>query len=364
MNEIELKKLWDKLQGKLNFGTFDSFKSKMNTVDKRKTFFDKYYEQLKNDYNLNLGEYNDFEKRLSTIVNPPPNPNQQTQTSGLPTWTTNYPCLLNSKLGTPVKTTSDTQVLISFSTGDKLNFWENKCLYTSKNGEKFWGDWSCESDKIYIKYNDGTVFDGDKVVRKSQTTEKEKTGNTSRKSKYTECPETLPIKQYCKNETVRKIQACLKMPKRYQTGNFGPITQEYLESRDQNGILMTTETIIAVCAKNDPLVQGLGTSGSGVANVTGAGTTGAVSKPQSKTGYEDYTFDEIEYSDNTQNVKSSTPSSEKPEGGETSTGYEGYSDEDTNKPTTQKTTQSTSNINSVQQGKKSFIGPLDNDQIQ
>jgi hypothetical protein len=325
----------------------------------------KYYDDLKKMGKTENLEYKEFKEQTL-----PKKTTTTTQTSGLPTWTNNYPCLLNSKLGKPVKTQSDNQVLISFSSGDKLYFWEKKCLYMSSKGEKFWGDWSCESDKIYIKYDDGTVFDGDKVVRKTTTTtEKQKTGNTSGKSKYTECPETLPIKQYCKNETVRKIQACLKMPKRYQTGNFGPITQEYLESRDQNGILMTTETIIAVCAKNDPLVQGLGTSGSGVANVTGAGATGAgatggVSKPQSKTGYEDYTFDEIEYSDNTQNVKSSTPSSEKPEGGETSTGYEGYSDEDTNKPSTQKTTQSTSNPNSVQQGKKSFIGPLDNDQVQ
>jgi hypothetical protein len=336
-----------------------------NVIKESASMPKKYYDDLKKMGKTENLEYKEFKEQTL-----PKKTTTTTQTSGLPTWTNNYPCLLNSKLGKPVKTQSDNQVLISFSSGDKLYFWEKKCLYMSSKGEKFWGDWSCESDKIYIKYDDGTVFDGDKVVRKTTTTtEKQKTGNTSGKSKYTECPETLPIKQYCKNETVRKIQACLKMPKRYQTGNFGPITQEYLESRDQNGILMTTETIIAVCAKNDPLVQGLGTSGSGVANVTGAGATGAgatggVSKPQSKTGYEDYTFDEIEYSDNTQNVKSSTPSSEKPEGGETSTGYEGYSDEDTNKPSTQKTTQSTSNPNSVQQGKKSFIGPLDNDQVQ
>ena len=340
-----------------------------NITKESATMPKQYYDDLKKMGKSEKLEYNEFKEQTL------PKKNQQTQTSGLPTWTNNYPCLLNSKLGKPVKTQSDSQVLISFSNGDKLYFWEKKCLYMSSKGEKFWGDWSCESDKIYIKYDDGTVFDGDKVVRKTTTTtEKQKTGNTSGKSKYTECPETLPIKQYCKNETVRKIQACLKMPKRYQTGNFGPITQEYLESRDQNGILMTTETIIAVCAKNDPLVQGLGTSGSGVANstgtgatgtgTTGAGATGVAPKPQSKTGYEDYTVDEIEYSNNPQNVKSSTPSSEKPEGGETSTGYEGYSEEDTNKPATQKTTTSTSNTNSVQQGKKSFIGPLDNDQVE
>ena len=93
-------------------------------------------------------------------------------------------------------------------------------------------------------------------------------------SKYTKCSEQLPIEQYCKNETIRKVQACLAMPAKYQTGNFGPITQGYLEGKGQNGTTITTETIIAVCGTNN--------------DITGA-TAG-------KTGYEDYTTDEIETS--------------------------------------------------------------------
>jgi hypothetical protein len=93
-------------------------------------------------------------------------------------------------------------------------------------------------------------------------------------SKYTKCSEELPIKQYCKNETIRKVQACLAMPSDYQTGNFGPITQGYLEGKGQNGTLITTETIIAVCGTNSDI----------------AGATAG------KTGYEDYTTDEIETS--------------------------------------------------------------------
>jgi hypothetical protein len=104
-------------------------------------------------------------------------------------------------------------------------------------------------------------------------------------SKYTKCSEELPIEQYCKNETIRKVQACLAMPSDYQTGNFGPITQGYLEGKGQNGTLITTETIIAVCGTNSDI----------------AGATAG------KTGYEDYTTDEIEYSDDVQNTKSDTP---------------------------------------------------------
>jgi hypothetical protein len=119
-------------------------------------------------------------------------------------------------------------------------------------------------------------------------------GGTSGGSKYTECPEELPIKQYCKNETIRKVQACLKMPTRYQTGNFGPITQEYLESRSQDGTVITTETIIAVCgdsgvsATTGDTATTAGTTTGGAAT-GGAATTGG-------TGYEDYTTDEIETS--------------------------------------------------------------------
>jgi hypothetical protein len=214
-----------------------------------------------------LKESSKYNKDINLLFEQKPTPPPTTQTSGLPTWTNNYPCLLNSKLGKPVKTTSDNQVLISFSNGNKLYFWEKKCLHIDKNGEKSWGDWSCKNDKVYIKYDDGTVFDGDKVVKKpttdNTTTNTGNSTNTGNRTTYTKCDETLPIKQFCKNETIRKVQACLKMPKRYQTGNFGPITQEYLESRDQNGTLITTETIIAVCGANDPLVKDTGTVATG-----------------------------------------------------------------------------------------------------
>lgn len=66
MNETELKTLWDKLQGKLNVGTFESFKNKMTTQEQRKRFFDKFYQKLKDEFNFTLGNYDDFEKRLST----------------------------------------------------------------------------------------------------------------------------------------------------------------------------------------------------------------------------------------------------------------------------------------------------------
>lgn len=109
-------------------------------------------------------------------------------------------------------------------------------------------------------------------------------------STYTVCDETLPIKQYCKNETVKKVQACLGLPVKYQTGNFGPITQKALEGKGQDGTTITTETIIAVCGSS-----GLPTTGSTA--TTGTTTTGAAATTnQNVTGYEDYTTDEVEAS--------------------------------------------------------------------
>ena len=191
---------------------------------------------------------------------------------------------------------------------------------------------------------------GQVSTKKTNTVGGTNTIGTTKKSKYTytKCSEQLPIKQYCKNETIRKVQACLKMPKRYQTGNFGPITQEYLESRNQNGTLITTETIINICGANHPLVPGVPYS----------------SVP--KTGYEDYTVDEIEYSNDVQNTKPSTPSSEKPEG--EGTGYEGYSEEKP-KPASPSTPKSappfSSEIHGLQSSKKSFTNrTMDSDEIE
>jgi len=40
---------------------------------------------------------------------------------------------------------------------------------------------------------------------------------------YTYCSGTYKVN--CKSEVIRKVQGCLSMPAKYQTGNFGPITQ-------------------------------------------------------------------------------------------------------------------------------------------
>jgi hypothetical protein len=65
---------------------------------------------------------------------------------------------------------------------------------------------------------------------------------------FISCPETFPIKKSCKNETIKKVQACLGGL--VVDGKFGDKTQKALESKGQDGTKITTETIIAVCGKS------------------------------------------------------------------------------------------------------------------
>jgi len=308
---------------------------------------------------------NPFKEKLDVLKT-----KTQNLSSGLPSWTGSYPCL--SDRGQIVKTTSD-DIVAFIGKESKQYFYKNmNYLYKGKKDKK--GKWSCNNGTLFIKTDDGTQWEKstgwvDQPKTKKDEPKKDNTSNKKTKqSKYTKCSEELPIKQYCKNETIRKVQACLKMPKRYQTGNFGPITQEYLESRDQNGTTITTETILNICGSKNPLA-----SGSTGGNATGtaipyssglnAGTPNAGGqKPQSKTGYEDYTVDEIEYSNDTQNTKSSTPSSEKPEGA--GTGYESYSEEKPNQPVSPSTPPATGKpVNLDVSSKKSFYNPQNPDNI-
>jgi hypothetical protein len=55
-------------------------------------------------------------------------------------------------------------------------------------------------------------------------------GSSSPKSKYTQCDGTYKV-MTCKSEVIRKVQACLGMPAKYQTGNFGPMTQGELDKK-------------------------------------------------------------------------------------------------------------------------------------
>jgi hypothetical protein len=67
-------------------------------------------------------------------------------------------------------------------------------------------------------------------------------------SQFKTCPEQMPIKFGCKNETVKEIQNCLKLT---PDGMFGPKTKKALIDKGYGGELITTEMVIAICGKNN-----------------------------------------------------------------------------------------------------------------
>jgi hypothetical protein len=72
------------------------------------------------------------------------------------------------------------------------------------------------------------------------------TDNTERTgvSQYHSCPETFPIAQFCKNETVKKVQGCLGVT---PDTKFGPKTKAALESKGVSGTEITQDTYNKVC---------------------------------------------------------------------------------------------------------------------
>lgn len=66
---------------------------------------------------------------------------------------------------------------------------------------------------------------------------------------YTAC-KPGQYKRGCKSDVVKQVQACLGMPVKYQTGNFGPITQSNLQKLGkgfENGF--TDKDVDTICAK-------------------------------------------------------------------------------------------------------------------
>ena len=71
-------------------------------------------------------------------------------------------------------------------------------------------------------------------------------------SRYTSCPETFPIKQFCKNETIRKVQGCLGIK---TDSMFGPITQSSLEAKGLPGTVITQNSVDKACKGSSPITQ-------------------------------------------------------------------------------------------------------------
>ena len=220
MNEQELKKLWDKLQGKINVGSFESFKSKMATPEQRKKFWDKYHQKLKDEYNFQIGNLNDYLNRLADNQNPP----------------------------TPVPTPAPTQ-----------SVWDDfpcvKTLATSRNIRQN-GNGSYTIDG-FVYFDNGRKKEistrrmssytcSDRPFTTSTQNNQRQQSRSNDGYHYIECPETLPIKKFCKNQTIKKIQNCIGgvIP----DGKFGLLTQARLEELDLPGTRITANSLARACS--------------------------------------------------------------------------------------------------------------------
>jgi hypothetical protein len=96
------------------------------------------------------------------------------------------------------------------------------------------------------------------------------------KPKYTPCS-SFPMSFGCKSDKIREIQLCLGMESKYQTGNFGPLTQSALTSKGYNGSKITEDDylkILKTCRGSQPTpTPTTGTTTGSTVTITGATPT-------------------------------------------------------------------------------------------
>lgn len=152
MNEKNLQSLWDKIGSWFDLKNFDEFKSKMDTPEKRKSFFEKNREWLKKTHNFELGEYNDFESRLSQASTPTPPPSVSPE---LKTEWSKFPCVQSKiKLLTFNSPTNSYSFKSSNSDYGYVTIYLNG-TFTSTGPKYTKGTWSCtETGKIFIQFSE------------------------------------------------------------------------------------------------------------------------------------------------------------------------------------------------------------------
>lgn len=244
MNEQELRKLFDAVSVKYNVGTWEQFKSKMQTVEQRKSF----YNAISNKFNI--GDYNSYEKRLSgesTV------PQQQTVSANVNTGvvnvSTNFSCIVkNTFWSGRIKTTSDPNHIVYKLPGDQeYNFYaDGSFVYRDippfRTNIK--GTWVCDGQSDFvINMEDDSRFESklgkwkENVSAQPVTDLKEK--SEKRRGTY--------LKIGDKNPKVGELQRCL-IEKGFENiskdGNidnkFGMRTkQSVMDFQSKNGLKVT-----------------------------------------------------------------------------------------------------------------------------
>jgi len=158
-----------------------------------------------------------------------------------------YSCIVNWSDGQKIEGEPlGGNIVVNLRSGVRWNF-SGKGYWSqlkSDNSMSFEGNWKCAgNDNFTITSTDGEIYDSKTATwskgsstnnstgTKGNSTNSSIGGSTTSKSKYTTCPETLPIKKWCKNNKIKEIQVKLGMPVKYQTGNFGPKTEASILSK-------------------------------------------------------------------------------------------------------------------------------------
>jgi hypothetical protein len=163
MNEKELQNIWNKFTNKFDVSQlgldYEKFKLKMDTLDKRKKFFDKYSQSL------GLGDYENYEKNISLPTPQPDQPSKPLQTIDPSV----FNCIKNSGgNGKNLQQTIDNPNAYSFvdKTGEEFTFWGNgDFLYIGKNNRSQ-GKWKCKGSNNFEVITD---WGGTKYYYRSET---------------------------------------------------------------------------------------------------------------------------------------------------------------------------------------------------
>lgn len=111
-----------------------------------------------------------------------------------------------------------------------------------------------EKKKIVEQFDDSSLNGGDSGQRRPNPRPNPRPRPKS-VSKYKPC--TGQYHENCKSNVIKKVQACLGMELKYQTGNFGPITKRALQSKGFT--TFTDADVDKICGVQKPVEPEVGT---------------------------------------------------------------------------------------------------------
>ena len=217
LKAVQGKNVYDEEEGKC-VSAIELFKSRYKEVNRQDaiggndTLEGDIKSALDKDLSAESNRYLKIcQKILSNAVQPAPSP----APGGLDAYP---PCV--KALGIQPTANSSNKNLLSVRDSQKNDYFPN-CRVNKTDGKM--ASYACRGNKIVI----GAVGTGASCAEEGSSSSDGRKRSGGNKSTYTVC--SGEYKRNCKSDVIRKVQACLGMAAKYQTGNFGPITQGELK---------------------------------------------------------------------------------------------------------------------------------------